>query len=106
MSLLFYTRQQFPAKYSGGAFVAFHGDNFTETRPRSDNPGFHVAFVPFVNNAPRGTYEIFAGGFLGSGTTSRDAEHRAMGLAQAPDGSMYITDDKKGRIWRVIYRGQ
>ena len=107
MGLVFYTgvQQQFPVKYAGGAFVAFHGDNFTATRPRPDNPGYLVAFVPFVNGAPTG-YEIFASGFVGSGTaTPKGADHRATGLALAPDGSLYITDDKGGRIWRVIYRG-
>ena len=106
MSMVFYTKQQFPARYAGGAFVAFHGDNFTETRPRADNPGYHVAFVPFVNGAPSKNYEIFANGFVGSGTaTPNGADHRATGLALGPDGSLYITDDKGGRIWRVIYRG-
>lgn len=106
MSMVFYTKQQFPAKYVGGAFVAFHGDNFTGTRPRDDDPGYHVAFVPFVNGVPSGDYEIFASGFVGSGTaTPTGADHRATGLAQGPDGSLYITDDKGGRIWRVIYRG-
>jgi glucose/arabinose dehydrogenase len=106
MSMAFYTKQQFPARYQGGAFVAFHGDIFTETRPRTDDAGYHVAFVPFLNNAPTGSYEIFAGGFVGSGTaTPAGADHRATGIAQGPDGSLYITDDKAGRIWRVIYRG-
>jgi glucose/arabinose dehydrogenase len=106
MSMAFYTKQQFPARYVGGTFVAFHGDNFTDDRPRSDDPGYHVAFVPFVNGAPAG-YEIFASGFVGSGTaTATGADHRATGLAQGPDGSLYITDDKGGRIWRVVYRGQ
>jgi len=59
-----------------------------------------------VNGAPTGDYEIFADGFVGSGTaTPHGASHRATGLAQGPDGSLYITDDKGGRIWRVIYRG-
>ena len=106
MSMAFYTKQQFPARYVGGAFVAFHGDNFTDDQPRSDDPGYHVAFVPFVNGGPAG-YEIFASGFVGSGTaTATGADHRATGLAQGPDGSLYITDDKGGRIWRVVYRGQ
>ena len=106
MSMVFYNKQQFPAKYAGGAFVAFHGDNFTATRPRPDNPGYHVAFVPFVNNAPTGSYEIFASGFERPGTaTPLGATHRATGLALGPDGSLYITDDKGGRVWRVIYRG-
>jgi len=106
MAMVFYTKQQFPAKYQGGAFVAFHGDNFTETRPRSDNPGYHVVFVPFVNGVPSRNFEVFASGFVGSGTaTPTGASHRATGLAEGPDGSLYITDDKAGRIWRVIYRG-
>jgi len=106
MSMVFYTKQQFPAKYLGGAFVAFHGDLFTATRPRTDDPGYHVVFVPFVNSAPTGSYEIFASGFVGAGTaTATGADHRATGLAQGPDGSLYITDDKEGRVWRVIYRG-
>jgi glucose/arabinose dehydrogenase len=106
MSLVFYNKQQFPAKYRGGAFVAFHGDNFTATRPRTDNPGYLVAFVPFVNGAPSSTYEVFASGFEGAGgPTSTGASHRATGLAVGPEGSLYITDDKGGRVWRVIYRG-
>jgi glucose/arabinose dehydrogenase len=61
--------------------------------------------VPFANGVPTG-YEIFARGFEGSGAaTPEGADHRATGLAQGPDGSLYITDDKGGRIWRVIYRG-
>jgi glucose/arabinose dehydrogenase len=106
MSMVFYTKEQFPAKYLGGAFVAFHGDLFTSTRPRTDDAGYHVVFVPFVGGNPSGSYEIFANGFEGSGTeTATGAEHRATGLAQGPDGSLYITDDKGGRIWRVIYQG-
>jgi glucose/arabinose dehydrogenase len=106
MAMLFYTKQQFPAKYAAGAFVAFHGDHFTETRPRTDDPGYHVVFVPFTGGAPSGGFEVFAGGFVGSGTPSPlGAAHRATGLALGTDGSLFITDDKGGRIWRVIYRG-
>lgn len=106
MSMVFYTGQQFPAKYRGGAFVAFHGDLFLGIRPRADNPGYHVVFVPFTGGAPSGGYEVFAHGFEGAGpATSSGAEHRATGVAQGPDGSLYITDDKGGRIWRVVYQG-
>ena len=63
----FYTKQQFPARYVGGTFVAFHGDILHRTTGRgADDPGYHVAFVPFVNGAPAGSYEIFASGFVGS----------------------------------------
>ena len=107
MAMAFYTKQQFPAKYAGGVFVAFHGDLFVSSRPRTDDPGYHVVFVPFVNGNPSSSYEVFADGFEGAGpATATGADHRATGLAQGPDGSLYITDDKAGRIWRVIYRGQ
>jgi glucose/arabinose dehydrogenase len=106
MSMVFYSGQQFPARYRNGAFVAFHGDLFVASRPRTDDAGYHVVFVPFTNSAPTGGYEIFADGFEGAGSATADgAEHRATGLAQGPDGSLYITDDKGGRVWRVVYRG-
>ena len=106
MSMVFYTGQQFPARYRNGAFVAFHGDLFNATRPRTDDPGYHVVFVPFAGGAPSGGYEVFADGFEGAGSaTAEGADHRATGLAQGPDGSLYIADDKGGRVWRVVYRG-
>jgi glucose/arabinose dehydrogenase len=83
MSMIFYPKQQFPAHYAGGAFVAFHGDLFTATRPRTDDAGYHVAFVPFVNGAPSGSYEIFASKFVARTqrlppvrTTGPPASHR------------------------------
>ena len=47
-------------------------------------------------------------GFIGPGAVNlpADAAHRALGLAEGPDGSLYITDDKGGRIWRVLHAGQ
>jgi glucose/arabinose dehydrogenase len=64
-----------------------------------------VAFVPFSNGMPSGDWEIFANGFSGVDTVAGpgDAKHRPMGLAEGPDGSLYITDSVKGKIWRITY---
>jgi glucose/arabinose dehydrogenase len=52
---------------------------------------------------PNGDYEIFADGFAGEKIDPKNARFRPCGLAQAPDGSLFISDDKKGRIWKVTY---
>jgi glucose/arabinose dehydrogenase len=66
-----------------------------------------VAFVPMRNGTPGSEYETFADGFAGSGSdkSRNSAARRPMGLAQGPDGSLFITDDKGGRIWKVTYTG-
>ena len=101
--LLFYTGSQFPEKYKNGAFIAFHGSWNRAPEPQE---GFYVAFVPFSNGKPSGKWEIFANGFSGGPdkTASGGAIHRPCGLAQGPDGSLYITDDNKGSIWKITYK--
>ncbi len=101
--LLFYTGSQFPEKYKNGAFIAFHGSWNRAPEPQE---GFYVAFVPFSNGKPSGKWEIFANGFSGGPdkTASGRAVHRPCGLAQGPDGSLYVTDDTKGTIWKITYK--
>lgn len=102
--LLFYTGSQFPAKYKNGAFVAFHGSWNRAPEPQE---GFFVVFVPFSNGKPTGKWEIFADNFSGGAdrTASGAAEHRPCGLAQAPDGSIYVTDDtRRGFIWKIAFK--
>jgi len=101
--VMFYTGTQFPAKYRGGAFIAFHGSWNRAPLPQA---GYNVTFVPFANGKPSGAYEVFADGFAGKTPLANpnDAVARPGGLAQGPDGSLYITEDVKGRIWRVIVR--
>jgi len=101
--LLFYTGNQFPKKYKNGAFIAFHGSWNRAPEPQA---GFFVAFVPFANGKPSGKWEIFANGFSGGpeNTASGGALHRPCGLAQGPDGSLYVTDDSKGTIWKISYK--
>jgi len=102
--LLFYTGSQFPARYQNGAFVAFHG---SWNRAPLEQRGYFVAFVPFGKEGrPSGKYEVFAEGFAGGPkiTSPADAKARPVGLAQGPDGSVYITDSVKGKVWRVMYK--
>jgi glucose/arabinose dehydrogenase len=101
--MTFYSGSIFPAKYRGGAFVAFHGSH--DRAPKQ--AGFLVAFVPFEAARPAGRYEEFATGFAGAEPPANPAEapHRPMGLAFGPDGTLYVSDDVKGLIWRITYVG-
>ncbi len=103
--LLFYGGDQFPEKYRGGAFIVFHGSWNRAPLPQG---GFNIVFVQFTEGEPTtGDYEIFADGFAGEAPIlERDqAVHRPSGIAEGPDGSLYLSNDKTGRIWRVLYRG-
>lgn len=100
--LLFYTGTQFPDKYKNGAFIAFHGSWNRAPEPQA---GYFVVFVPFANGKPSGKWEVFADNFSGGAdkTASGRADYRPCGLAQGPDGSLYVTDDTKGTIWKISY---
>jgi glucose/arabinose dehydrogenase len=102
--LLFYKGSQFPARYKKGAFVAFHGSVNRTPYPQA---GYIIAFIPFENGKPTKNWEVFADGFAGIDTivSMRDAKYRPMGLAEGPDGSLYISESKEGKIWRVIFEG-
>jgi glucose/arabinose dehydrogenase len=99
-ALLFYTGDAFPAKYKNGAFIAFHGSWNRAPEPQE---GYYVVFVPFKNGMPSGEWEVFANHFAGENKEPGKAKYRPTGLAQGPDGSLYISDDQKGRIWKVTY---
>jgi len=101
--LLFYTGNQFPARYKNGAFIAFHGSWNRSPLPQE---GYYVVFVPYENGKPTGKWEVFANGFSGKSVVKnpRDAQHRPCGLAEGPDGSLYISDDVKGTIYRIMYQ--
>ena len=102
--LLFYTGNQFPERYKNGAFIAFHGSTIRAPYPQA---GYIVAFVPFVNGKPQ-KWEVFADGFTGKDTlvNTSDSKYRPMGLAQGPDGSLYISESNKGKIWKIQYKGK
>lgn len=100
--LLFYTGNMFPERYKNGAFIAFHG---SWNRAPLEQKGYLVAFIPFSNGLPSGEMEIFADGFAGVKVlqSPADAVYRPTGLAQGPDGSIYVSDTEKGRIWKIFY---
>jgi glucose/arabinose dehydrogenase len=103
-SIAFYHAEQFPPKYRGGAFVALKGSWNRAPMPQD---GYIVAFVPFAEGAPTGSWEVFADGFKGFATLYErgNARYRPQSVFVHPDGSLYILDNKKGRIWRVTYAG-
>ncbi|MCX4247055.1 PQQ-dependent sugar dehydrogenase [Paraliomyxa miuraensis] len=104
LSMRFYQGDQFPEHYRGGLFVANHGSwhQPSATKP----PGYNVTFFPRDDDDLDRRYETFADGFAGDDRPLPEAaRHRPVGLAEAPDGSLYISDDQGGRIWRVYYRG-
>ena len=101
--LLFYTGTQFPDRYKNGAFIAFHG---SWNRSPELQEGYYVVFVPFKDGKPSGDWEVFANGFAGVEEikTPGMAKHRPCGLAQGPDGSLYVSDDVKGTIYKISYQ--
>lgn len=102
--LIFYTGQQFPARYRNGALIAFHG---SWNRGPLQQEGYQVVFVPFVDGHPQGSWEVFADGFAGPKPirSPAQARYRPMGLALMPDGSLLVADSKGGRIWKIAYHG-
>jgi glucose/arabinose dehydrogenase len=97
IGLTFYTGDQFPAEYKNDAFVAFHG-----SWNRSPAVGYRVARIRFQNGQPQ-KFEDFLTGFL------VDDGHaffgRPAGLAVMKDGSLLVSDDTNGVIYRVRFSG-
>jgi glucose/arabinose dehydrogenase len=103
VDVMFYSGTQFPEEYRGSAFIAFHGSWNRAPLPQA---GYNVVFQPFKGELPSGHWEVFADGFKGAEPLQNpnSAAARPDGLAQAPDGSLYITESQHGKIWRVFYR--
>ena len=99
--LAVYGGRAFPASYRGGAFIAFHG---SWNRAPAPQAGYNVAFQPLRDGRASGPWVVFADGFAPVNDPGK-AAYRPTGLAVAPDGALFISDDQKGRIWRVTYRG-
>ncbi|MGH8510178.1 MAG: PQQ-dependent sugar dehydrogenase, partial [Gammaproteobacteria bacterium] len=97
LDFIFYTGTAFPKKYRGGCFVALHG-----SWNRSKLSGYKISFIPFENGKPLAGPEDFLTGWLLSADEHR-AWGRPVGILQMPDGSMLVSDDGGGRIWRVSY---
>ncbi len=101
--MLIYDGKAFPSGYKDGAFMAFHG---SWNRAPGPQGGYNVVFQPLANGKASGPFVVFADGFAGGIKVPGRAAHRPTGLAVAPDGALFISDDMTGRIWRVTYNGQ
>jgi glucose/arabinose dehydrogenase len=99
-ALAFYSGSLFPATYRDGAFIAFHGSWNRAPEPQD---GYNVVFQPMANGRASGPYQVFADGFAGQRKEPGLAAHRPAGVAVGPDGSLYISDDQGGTLWRVSY---
>ena len=99
LGLKFYTGKTFPQKYHGGAFVAFRG-----SWNRNQGTGYKIVFVPFNDQGrPKGYYEDFLTGFLVEPTIP-STWGRPVGLLVMPDGSLLVTEEENGRIYRIQYQ--
>ena len=97
LNLCFYTGDQFPTEYKGDVFAAFHG-----SWNRMKRTGYKVVRMPFDHATGKalGEYEDFVTGFI---TSDGQVWGRPVGIAVAKDGSLLISEDGNGTIWRVSY---
>ena len=95
LGMRFYTGTRFPQHYRGGIFIAEHG-----SWNRSVPVGYRVAFVGVQDGKPI-SHEVFAEGWLHDGLASG----RPVDVQPMPDGSLLVSDDKGGRIYRISYEG-
>lgn len=101
--LLFYTGAQAPRRYRDGAFIVFHGSWNREPLPAG---GYKVVFQPMSQGRASGDFEVFAEGFRDAGGKATELGGRPTAIAQGRNGELYLSDDGKGRIWRIQYVGQ
>ena len=95
LQFAFYTGKQFPEGYRGGAFVAEHGSWNRATRS-----GYQIAFVAFKNGKPSADPVPFMTGLVPD-PTGTDVSGRPVGVTVAPDGSLLVSDDGAGVVYRI-----
>jgi glucose/arabinose dehydrogenase len=98
MDSQFYTAKRFPAKYRGGAFLAYRGSS-----NRADRVGYSIVFVPFKNGKPSGPVEDFLTGFM-TDPKSKEVWGRPVGLLVMNDGSLLLSEDGGNKLWKIGYK--
>ncbi len=98
IDMTFYDGEQFPKEYHYDAFAAQHG-----SWNRARRVGYKVIRVPMTDGKATGEYEDFLVGFV---TEDGNVWGRPAGVAVAKDGSLMVTDDGSGTVWRVAYTGK
>jgi glucose/arabinose dehydrogenase len=96
LGIAFYDGTQFPADYRGDAFVALHG-----SWNRAQRTGYKVVRLRFQDGHPTDVYEDFMTGFVAS---DQAVWGRPVGLTVMHDGSLLVSEDANGTIWRIAYR--
>lgn len=99
LDMAFYTGEQFPAQYRGDAFVTMHG-----SWNRAEPSGYKVVRVRFNEQGQPTGFEDFVTGWLVD--DNRAHFGRVCGIVQHRDGSLLISDDTNGVIYRVAYTGE
>jgi glucose/arabinose dehydrogenase len=97
LCMTFYAGKQFPERYHGYAFAAEHG-----SWNRSRKVGYKVICVPIAKGKATGEYEDFITGFI---TPSGEVWGRPVGVTVDSQGSLIVTEDGAGTVWRVRYTG-
>ncbi len=95
LGIAFYRGSQFPAEYNGDAFVAMHG-----SWNRGLRTGYKVVRLKFADGLPTGAYVDFVTGF---GVSADRVWGRPVGVVVAHDGSLLVSEDGNGTIWRISY---
>lgn len=96
LGLKFYTGKQFPEAYKNTLFVAEHG-----SWNRSKKSGYKISMLK-INGNKTSSYETFASGWLDE--ASQKVSGRPVDILVLPDGSMLVSDDKRGVIYRISYK--
>jgi len=98
LEMFFYTGSEFPAEFKGDGFAAEHG-----SWNRAQRAGYEVIRLPMKNGHATGEYEDFLTGFVNPDGT---VWGRPVGVAQASDGSLFVSDDGSRSIWHITYTGK
>jgi glucose/arabinose dehydrogenase len=100
MGMTFYSGSHFPEAYQGGAFVALHG-----SINRLDLVGYSLVHIPFAAGRPSGPPRDFLTGFVVRDDETKEVWGRPVDVIQTQDGSLLVSDDAGGRIFRVRHVG-